>query len=349
MQKNIIYLSIAIMIVLSACKKGDEYKSFIPNGEKVYPGIDTAITYHGGNNRGLLEWPASPDQRTSKYVVYWNNRADSIIINAASHNPKDTVKALIDNLAEGTYTFIINSFDNNGNRSVDVEKNNARVYGPIYQGNLLNRAINNVTYGLLNKLITINWRLPDAGNTVTNITYTGSDGLGKTIKLSPDSTKLQITNWKKDTKIYYQSFYKPNALAIDTFAVLNKDSLVVDSKSGNYMAVGSSYNYNADGSYAGVTPFNFVKQLAIIPTSGLYVFDDVGQFANLAKTQVFLMVNPDNTIDVSGYVSVSAPIVNHPTAGKSYYDPVTGNFVLRYKYTNTDGTVRLIEEIWSPN
>ena len=69
-------------------------------------------------------------------MVYWNNYADSLTVPATAHNPADTLKCLINNLQEYTYTFFIYSFDSVGNKSISTEVDNARVYGSIYQGSL---------------------------------------------------------------------------------------------------------------------------------------------------------------------------------------------------------------------
>lgn len=226
MIKRAIYLVIAIAMVFSACEKGDEYKSFIPKGEKIYPGIDTAIAYYGGNKRGMLTWPSSPDQRVSKYVVYWNNRADSLVINEVSHNPKDTVKAMVSSLMEGTYTFVVNSFDLLGNKSVDVEKTNAIVYGAIYNENLFNRPVNSFDYNEDSKEVNIYWENPDEGNVKTEITFTAINGNTEMVVLKPAEESTMIKNWKVGTVIYYQSYYRPDSRAIDVFKVLNPGSIL---------------------------------------------------------------------------------------------------------------------------
>ena len=218
---------VAAIVALTGCHKWDEYKGFIPEGEKIYPGLDTAVSYRPGNGRALLTWPASPDQRVSKYAVYWNNKADSMVFNAASHDPKDTVKALIENLNEGFYTFVIHSFDNNGNKSIGVEKNNLRVYGPQYQSTLLNRILTDANYSESGDGLTLLWKAPDTVNTSTSIWYTNALGAQKKITLYADVDVTKIADWKIGTKIFYQSFYKPRTMAIDSFAVLSKDSLLI--------------------------------------------------------------------------------------------------------------------------
>ena len=228
--KNLNKYTLAFMIsmlTLVSCNKWDEYKNFIPDGAKVYPGVDTSIVYQAGFNRALLAWRASPDQRVAKYAVYWNNKLDSLVFNATSHNPKDTVKAMIENLPEGFYTFIIHSLDQKGNKSVPVEKNNVRIYGNIYQKLLLNRDLKEVNYNPDNQAVTIRFNLPNEGNVYTELSYTGLDNSAVKVKVLPDDSIININDRKKGTKIYYQSFYKPVPLVIDLFGTLTQDSIVI--------------------------------------------------------------------------------------------------------------------------
>jgi hypothetical protein len=225
--KKLMLPVVAVIIVLTGCHKWDEYKAFIPKGEKIYPGLDTAISYRTGNSRALLTWPASPDQRITKYAVYWNNKADSLVFNATSHNPKDTVKALIEKLDEGFYAFVIHSFDNSGNKSNGVERNNLRVYGLTYQKSLLNRIVKEVKYDAITNEVLINWSSADNGNTATEITYTGLNSNLMKVKLLPEISSIAINDLKKGAKIYYQSYYKPTPSAIDIFSTVKRDSIIV--------------------------------------------------------------------------------------------------------------------------
>jgi len=225
--KKYIFLSLISLLTVISCQKWDEYKDVIPNGNKVYPGIDTAIIYQAGYNRALLAWKASPDQRVARYTVYWNNKMDSLVVNAVSHNPKDTVKALVGNLSEGFFTFIIHSFDAHGQKSVPVEKNNIRIYGPIYQKSLLNRDVKEVHYNADNKEITINFNPADEGNAYTQLSYITLNNNTSRVNVPADQESIVINDRKKGAKIYYQSFYKPTAVVIDLFGTVAKDSIVI--------------------------------------------------------------------------------------------------------------------------
>src|SRR5882757_2081366 len=153
MQKNYIktWITLALIIqVLGCSRKPTDYRSFLEGGEIVYPGLISNPAVLPGNGRLMITWHPSPDPSVTKYVVYWNNKADSLIVNATSHNPADTVKCIIGSLAEYAYTFFIYSYDASGNKSVVTEIDNARVYGPVYQAGLHNRPYNAGTPPVVN-------------------------------------------------------------------------------------------------------------------------------------------------------------------------------------------------------
>jgi hypothetical protein len=123
---------------------------------------------------------------------------------------------------------------------------------------------------------------------------------------------------------------------------------LVNMYAGSYSTTGTRYNYNADGSYAGSSSISDTRVLTTMS------FDScsINTIANLGAyngTVFFVRVNPDNTLEFSGYLQnvVGSPIGNQP--GKtSTYDPVTHTFDVHYMYTNTNGTYRYMDEVWTP-
>jgi len=116
---------------------------------------------------------------------------------------------------------------------------------------------------------------------------------------------------------------------------------------GSYTTTGTRYNYNADGSYAGSSSISDIRVLTTL------AFDScsINTIANLGSyngTVFNVRVNPDNTLEFSGYLQndPGSPIGNEP--GKtSTYDPSTGTWEVHYMYTNTNGTYRYMDEVWT--
>lgn len=332
---------------LISCKKWDDYKKYQQSTEKVYPGIFSNANAYPGQNRALLTWTAGLDPAIAQYFIYWNNGHDSMIVNATKFKPGDTVDIMVNNLAEMSHNFTVYSSDVNGNRSVPVGINNVKVYGDVYKNGLQSRPFKSYEY-TAGKVLVLVSAVPDTVYVGTEVRYTDTSGNNKTAWISAGMDSLTIKDWYPFTAIAYNSSYLPNSKAIDTVVMAKYDTVKLIHK--YYRATGTRYNYNADGSPAGTTVIDLDKQVDLNAAPASFYTDDIANLGDRANSRMILSFNNDNTIDISGYLdNTDTRIVNHPAAAKSYYDPATGQIVLRYKYTNSNGTYRLMEEIWSKN
>jgi hypothetical protein len=216
-------LCLFLLAGMASCsKKNENYKALIKNGEIHYPGVISNAGYLAGNLRTMLKFNPGPDPKIAKYVIYWNNKQDSMTVSAVSHNPLDTVKVLVPGLSEGTYNFNIYSFDTDGNRSIMTTVNSVRVYGPVYLSGLFNRGYNADTPYLFNVLkgfVQLKYNKPDSINIETVVNYTDNNGAAKSVLLNPDSSMVTLPNFKIGSDVTYQSSYIPQKGAIDTFTV----------------------------------------------------------------------------------------------------------------------------------
>lgn len=221
-RNNSYWLWITSLCCLFACsQKPDDFKEFLNGQEIKYPGAITKTFIKPGNLRMGIGWAPSPDPSVTKYKIYWNNNRDSVEVAATSHNPADTIYSIVNNLQEYTYSFFVYSFDSKGNRSIPVEIQNAQVYGNTYRQSLLNRPINLTNpYKLLNdegSEITLNFLQPDSTNIITYIRYINLADETKEVSLLPQDNSITLNDYKYGTKVAYQSSYKPNRMALDTF------------------------------------------------------------------------------------------------------------------------------------
>jgi hypothetical protein len=223
--KNITWL-LLLLAVWGCSKKNENYKELIKGGEIYYPGVIANANYRAGKLRTQLVWNPSPDPKIVKYKVYWNNKQDSLIVNATSHNPLDTVKVLVSNLTEGTYNFSINSIDSDGHISISKTINGVRVYGAVYAGGIFNRgynADNPFTVDITTGVVKLNFNQITLDsvtiNTKTVLTYTDNAGKTQTTLLKPTDSIVTINDFKFGTDVTYQSSYLPFRGAIDTFTV----------------------------------------------------------------------------------------------------------------------------------
>jgi hypothetical protein len=78
----------------------------------------------------------------------------------------------------------------------------------------------------------------------------------------------------------------------------------------------------------------------------------INTIANLGAyngTVFYVRVNSDNTLEFSGALQddPASPIANQPGT-TSTFDPATRIFTVHYMYTNTNGTYRMMDEVWTP-
>jgi len=221
MKFNIHYLfaGFALLFFANSCSKdATDYRNYLDDKEKVYPGVPATITAAPGNYRVRLSWNPSPDPSVQKYRVFWNNGADSIEVAPAAGGTSARVSVVIEDLVEYNYSFTVYAYDQKGNKSVPVQVNNVKVYGDSYQSSLSNRFLSTASpYVVEGNNITLNFETPDTINTGTTIKYTMLDGKEKSENLGPQESSITLTDYKGGTPIYYQSGYIPVVSAIDTF------------------------------------------------------------------------------------------------------------------------------------
>lgn len=219
------YLLVCVLLLVACSKKPTDYREFLNGTELVYPGKVSNAQALPGDGRLQLIWQPSPDQSIVKYNVYWNNGTDSMTINSTTHNTSDTVRCTIAGLAEYVYTFIVYSYDAQGNRSVATEINNARVYGTVYKSTLHNRLPEADPYMINDdNTVTLRFVTPDTINITTALKYTNQDGEVATVWVSPLEDSLKLTDYKFGTPIVYQSSYIPVMGALDTFYTSRYDT-----------------------------------------------------------------------------------------------------------------------------
>lgn len=234
MKKIIIVLLLLAGFLWSCQREDQDYKKFLQGKEIVYPGVPGNPNSRPGNLRTELLWNPSPDPSIAKYVIYWNNKADSMLFTSTDHNPADTLRVVIPGLNEYSYSFVVYSLDAKGNRSIPLDVNNVKVYGPNYQSGLVNRTVNganpytvttdgNVTLHFT-PIDTAAERFSYAYNIATDITYTNRQGKQSQTHLSPKATDVTIADYLGGTTMQYHSSYVPAPGAIDTFYVNNAET-----------------------------------------------------------------------------------------------------------------------------
>jgi len=225
---KILVLVMLVTSLISCVKRDTEFRNFLNGKELIYPGVVNNPHYEPGNLRAELLWNPSSDPSIVKYVIYWNNKADSLIYTSSDHNPADTIKVIVPGLNEYSYSFVVYSYDASGNRSIPFDINNVKVYGPNYQASLINRPYNVVTPYVVSAAgdVTLNFygldtaseTLSFAHNVSTTVRYTNRTGQAQQRTFRRDST-YTIHDFKGGSSLDYRSAFVPVVGAIDSFNV----------------------------------------------------------------------------------------------------------------------------------
>lgn len=226
--KQVLFAGLAILFcsILASCAKMDDYKKFTEGGEISYTGKLDSVRINSGKYRVVLNGLFLADPKVKKCVVYWNNKADSVVVPVTRTANVDTLKLAITNISEGVQNFIIYTYDDAGNRSIPVYRT-GRVYGDRYQATLANRGVNSA-FTNETGVSTIEWGGMDrvSGVFATEVIYTDNSNAEKTVRIPIDVSNYVIPNFKEKGTIKYRTLFLPDTLSIDTFYTAYTDMYI---------------------------------------------------------------------------------------------------------------------------
>lgn len=223
--KYLIAALVLMMIVQVACTPMDDYKKFITEKEIQYPGRIDSVIVNSGDGRVIVNGLFIADPKVNLCRIFWNNKQDSVEIPVVRTNGVDTLRQEI-KVSENVYSFVIHTYDAEGNRSVPVFAT-GESYGQNYKQSIVNRLVDGRALAEGNKL-TINWYDIDKtmGPLGTEVSYTNTKGAIKTVYLPVNEKVLEITDYKAESSYSYRTLYVPDTLCVDTFyTAMEKDAL----------------------------------------------------------------------------------------------------------------------------
>lgn len=229
-QPALLLLFTAICVAFGCSKDITKYRELLDKREIVYPGPVSNFRAFQGNLRIKLQWYPSPDPSIVKYLVYWNNNSDSLVLTADHNNPLDSVHTVIRGLGEYVQNFVLHTVDDKGNRSIGQSLSGVRIFGPLYVSSLINRVPNANKPPVLVDVNTYKLFFAPADtilNTGTSLTYEGKDGQVRIVEMGPKADSAMLTMAGAGTKVAVRSSYVPVHRAIDTFRVTYSDTLVL--------------------------------------------------------------------------------------------------------------------------
>lgn len=212
------YLKYLLYIIfignLIACSEMDAtYKDLIKDGETKYPGRADSVQTMPGNERIKLAWWLSADPSVTSVKIFWNNKRDSLEVPVTYKGEPQKMSVIIENLTESKHNFIINTYDDAGNRSVMVEVQ-GEAFGPIYESSLMNRPV--LDLRLVDYMGYIEWG--NVQNSIgTKLIYLNKLGSENTLFIPFEENITVISDIKPGSQIQYRTMYLPDPTAIDTF------------------------------------------------------------------------------------------------------------------------------------
>lgn len=142
--KSIKYIISALCLgamLVSCYKQDDIYQQYVIPGGYNYPAKVINLSAEKGFQRLVLHWQRPMDPSVEKFVVYWDNYADSSGVISYDDFDGTDVKYEVTGLEDRSYSFNIINLSGEGNRSVATEL----VASPYSEGWLSSRTERTVT------------------------------------------------------------------------------------------------------------------------------------------------------------------------------------------------------------
>ena len=212
--KKLAYIILTgIISGIPSCKDPDSiYKEYIvPNG-LTYPAKALDAEAHPGRDRIEISWRNRSDPAVKKARIFWNNYTDSVEV--AINQGAEYVARMIDPIDENTYSFMIHTYDADGNVSMPVEVIST-VYGNMYESSLVNRTLSSCMYD--GQDVILEWYGADKTEAGVNLTYTDINGNTVDYFIDRTQTETLFTDCDIDRPIFYSTAYMPDSMAIDIF------------------------------------------------------------------------------------------------------------------------------------
>lgn len=216
MKKKVFLCLLLGFLIISACSKMDDYKKYTDGKEILYSGKADSLVAYGGKNRIQLSWKLISDPKTTKAIVYWRNKMDSLVVPIDRSGGVDHIDVILDNMEEGSYSFEVVTFHGNNNISVPSFVH-GRVYGDKYTQTLLNRTLLDIE-ALPNDDIKLKWgNAADTTMVGVEIKYKAKDGTTQTFLVKNSDIDVIITDYFRPSSFQYRTAFLPQTNALDTF------------------------------------------------------------------------------------------------------------------------------------
>ena len=239
--KQLLLITFIFSFCLVSCTKKESGNS---KEESVVAGKISGLSSFAGRDRIKLIWkqPPSSEGQVAKYRVFWNNNADSLEVAAPATG---MVTAVINDLAESSYTFSVYSYDNKGDRSEKTSVN-GHAYGSVYEATLANREIKDTVFNTITKAAVITWNTSDTTAVASEIQFNDSMEVLHIVVALTTTESTTLNGYKSGSVFAYRTLFLPESEAIDTFFTAY-DSIKINLSTDGNDAYASMVTLEADG------------------------------------------------------------------------------------------------------
>ena len=215
MKKNHLIILVLIQFIAFSCTNSQgTYDEFVKGGEHVYRAVAKDLIGRSGNKSAKLSWKLTHPYLVDKCIICNGNQ----LIAELPIEYKDTVKMeyTLKGLTENAYTFSVYSVDKDGNKSIKSDVI-VDVYGDKYIRTLrTNREIKDVLRADDGSICIYLNSLSSVKNIATNIIYTTSNNLKKTIRVE-NKQNIIITDVLNNSDYSLEDLWLPNSTAFEEF------------------------------------------------------------------------------------------------------------------------------------
>lgn len=196
-------LPLFLLYILSACDDVNSiHQKYYDEGEDIYTGVVDSLKAYAGYEKVRFSWEVNGDPRITKTVIYWNQRADSTIVQV-NRTQSGRLPIIYDltNMEEGNYIFEFITRDAEGHFSLPTEIV-VLVYGDSYIQTLRNRIVSSITKQA-DKSMLIQWdAIASSAIQYVTVKYKIGDA-EQSIRVENEETQTVLKGLNTGDKIVY--------------------------------------------------------------------------------------------------------------------------------------------------
>lgn len=217
MKTKILLWCCGLFLIASCVKMEEVHEKYVDGGEIIYRAKPLEIEAFPGFNRVLLKWKLVSPAFVERCEISENGVVLAKI--PVTYDDVTYIEHILDNVTEGTHTFDIYSYDNEGNSST-CSQVIVEIYGTNYSKLLRTtttmksvwRKADDRKQALVN--ISERTSLKVAG---TKLTYLNTAGKEESVEIEPDVTRVELADVAENSTFTIQDLYHPVEGCIDAF------------------------------------------------------------------------------------------------------------------------------------